>query len=88
MGEEAGYRTPLQAESKEVIFSRWQKVGRRETGKNPLTSGHPEMKYSGGWNLGLVKATLVPQKGECMLATSPDPLSSPDYKFQTSVWRG
>lgn len=41
-------QNPFEAGRKEVIFSRWEKVGRRETRKNPFTSGHPETEYSGG----------------------------------------
>lgn len=50
-------QTSLQAGRKAVIFSRWEKVGRRKTGKNPLTS----TKYSGG-KLGFSEGEVRPSE--------------------------
>lgn len=55
-------QTSLWAGRKVVIFSRWEKGGgRRKTGKNPLTSGHPETKYSGG-KLGFSEGEVRPSE--------------------------
>lgn len=43
------------------LFQVGEGVGRRKTGKNPLTSGHPETKYSGG-KLGFSEAEVRPSE--------------------------
>lgn len=54
-------QTSSRAGRKAVIFSRREKGVERKTGKNPLTSGHRETKYSGG-KLGFSEGEVRPSE--------------------------